>query len=161
MVISVGLTLLLGVSLGLVAGRLIFASAKASASGPRGDRPVWFVCSAPEDVENEPGYLYPERLRLALLDGLSRDLDLSDEQRLQLDLMLEEKREGARRFWEELRESYCATRDGFRADIRSLLQPDQQVLFDRIMADADEAAQRRSRDPSKGAEPAAGGKRSE
>lgn len=132
--LSVGLTLLVGASLGLMADRLLLRPPVAMATARPDGGPMWFVCGeGSRDVEQEPHYVYPERLRKFLIEGLSRDLSLSDTQRVELETMLEDRRQGARDFWEDLRRSYCGVRDRFLADIRDLLEPEQAALFDEMI----------------------------
>ena len=38
---------------------------------------------------------------------------------------------------ENSRHTYCDMRDGFRADLRAMLDPGQQVRFDKLMAQID------------------------
>lgn len=135
---SVALTLLVGACLGVVVDRLLIRPPAALADRPPSSGPPWFVCQqSTADPESEPGYLYPERFRKGLLERLSSDLDLSPAQRRDLEAMLEEKRQGARRFWEDSRHAYCDIRDAFRSSIRELLSADQATEFDGMLAEID------------------------
>ena len=135
---SVALTLLVGACLGVVVDRFLIRPPTALADRAPSSGPPWFVCrQSTADPEGEPGYLYPERFRKGLLERLSSDLDLSPAQHRDLDAMLEEKRQGARRFWEDSRHAYCDIRDAFRGSIRELLNPEQATRFDRMLADLD------------------------
>ena len=140
---SVGLTLLVGVCLGVVADRLVFRQNLALASPAPDTRPMWFVCSdLMLDAEDQPGYHYPEKSRKELLGGLSVELDLTPEQQDELETMLESRREGARGFWENMRHAYCDRRDVFRSDIRGLLEDDQQRKFDSMIDGIDRGAEK-------------------
>lgn len=137
---SLGLALIVGVCLGVIGDRLLLAPEAVFADPPSSPKaPLWFICEerGTLDIEEEPGYLYPKRLRKVLLEGLSRELDLSGEQRDELERLLEEKRHGAHEFWESTRHTYCDMRDAFRADIRELLEGEQKRRFDRMMAEID------------------------
>lgn len=137
--LSVGLTLLVGASLGLMADRVLLRPPVTMAMARPDNGPMWFVCGErSRDVEQEPGYVYPEGFRKSLVEGLSRDLKLSDTQRVELETMLEDRRQGAREFWEDLRHAYCDVRDRFLADIRELLEPEQAALFDAMIAEDDD-----------------------
>ena len=139
---SVGLTLLVGLSLGLVADRILFRQDAALASPAPTDRPVWFLCSELMlDAEDQPGYYYPEKFRTGLLKNLSKDLDLTGAQQAELETMLESRREGAREFWESMRHAYCDVRDQFRSDIRELLEPEQRMRWDEMIDRLDEQAE--------------------
>ncbi len=137
---SVALTLLVGACLGVVIDRLLIRPPNVLADQPTSTGPPpWFVCNqGTADPENEPGYLYPERFRKGLLEGLSRDLNLSAIQHRDLEAMLEDARQGARNFWEDSRHAYCDIRDAFRSSIREILSPDQRVDFDHILAALDQ-----------------------
>ena len=52
--------------------------------------------------------------------------------------MLEEKRQGARQFWEDSRHAYCDIRDAYRSSIRELLSPDHAKKYDRMLAELDQ-----------------------
>ena len=133
---SVGLTLLVGVSLGLVGDRLFFQGPAPNTT------PIWFVCREGSlDTEDQPGYLYPERFRKKLLEGLSLELSLSQQQQDELNEMLENRRVGAREFWEDFRHAYCDVRDQFRSDIRELLESEQQQKFDEMTERLDRRAE--------------------
>ena len=135
---SVGLTLLVGACLGLIVDRVLLQQPVALAQPAPQRGPMYFTCSRSSvDVENEPGYYYPERFRKRLVEGLSDELNLSASQRQDLESMLEEKRAGAKAFWQRIRHAYCDIRDGFRSDIRELLDEPQRLEFDQMMAELD------------------------
>ena len=139
---SVGLTLLVSVSLGRVGDRLLFHPSVVLATPAPNTTPMWFVCGEGSlDTEDQPGYLYPERRRKRLLEGLSVELDLSQQQQGELEQMLENRRVGAREFWEDFRHAYCDVRDRFRSDIRELLESEQQQKFDQMTARLDRRAE--------------------
>lgn len=138
---TVGLTLLVGVSLGLVGDRLIFQEVVVLATPAPNTTPIWFVCGEGSlDTEDQPGYLYPERFRKRLLKDLSVELSLSQQQQDELDEMLKGLRAGAREFWEDFRHAYCDVRDRFRSDIRELLEVEQQQTFDEMTERLDRRA---------------------
>jgi hypothetical protein len=139
---SLSLAFLVGVGLGVIADRVLLADRPAyadAAAAPQKASPLWFICDqrGSLDIEQEPGYLYNERFRTQLLEGLSKELRLSPAQHAEVDAFLEERRHGAHEFWENSRHAYCDMRDGFRADLRAMLDPSQQVRFDSLMAQID------------------------
>ena len=139
---SLSLALLVGVGLGVIADRVLFSDRVAYAdagASPQKAAPLWFICEqrGSLDIEAEPGYGYTEKFRTALLEGLSKELGLSPDQHAEVDAFLEERRHGAHEFWENSRHTYCDMRDGFRADLRAMLDPGQQVRFDKLMAQID------------------------
>ena len=139
---SLSLALLVGVGLGVIADRVLFSDRVAYAdagNAPQKAAPLWFICEqrGSLDIEAEPGYGYTEKFRTALLEGLSKELGLSPDQHTEVDAFLEERRHGAHEFWENSRHTYCDMRDGFRADLRTMLDSDQQVRFDKLMAQID------------------------
>lgn len=132
---SLGLTLVLGVCLGVVVDRLVLPDDAVFAdAAPAKERPVWFLCNerGSLDIEEEPGYPYPEGLRTRLLERLQERLGLRAEQVARLEDYLEESRHDAHEFWETSRHGYCDIRDAFRAEIRELLDPDQRERWDEM-----------------------------
>jgi Spy/CpxP family protein refolding chaperone len=77
------------------------------------------------------------------LTKLERELDLSSEQKAQLEKVLAANRQKARDFWKHTRGSYAELRQEFRQEIRTVLTPEQQKRFDEMMAKED--ARRRER----------------
>jgi Spy/CpxP family protein refolding chaperone len=77
------------------------------------------------------------------LTKLERELDLSSEQKAQLEKVLSANRQKARDFWKQTRGSYAELREEFRQEIRTVLTPEQQKRFDEMMAEED--ARRRER----------------
>lgn len=74
---------------------------------------------------------------------LAEELDLTAEQRGELERVLAANREKARAYWAESRREFDSLRERFRHDIRSLLSPDQRSRFDDLMERED--ARRRKR----------------
>jgi hypothetical protein len=138
---SLALALLAGVGVGILADRALFAGRPvfADAQAPKKAPPLWFICDGRGslDVEDEPGYLYNERFRARLLEGLGKELGLTPEQHEEVEAFLEARRHGALAFWESSREAYCEMRDGFRSDLRALLDEEQRTRFDAMMDDVD------------------------
>lgn len=144
---SVGLTLLVGACLGLVVDRLLFRPAVTLATPAPASGPLWFVCDEGSLAGALPGGLEGERkpdlyegFRARLVERLSKELSLSATQQGELETMLEEKRPVARKFWQDLRRSYCDLHAAFRGDIRALLDPEQEKVFDRLTAELDRRA---------------------
>ncbi|HVR28549.1 MAG TPA: hypothetical protein VMS86_03355 [Thermoanaerobaculia bacterium] len=138
---SLSLAVLVGVCLGVIADRVLLDGRPvfADAERPRKAPPLWFICDGRGsfDIEEEPGYLYSERFRVRLLERLAKDLGLSAEQYTEVEAFLEERRHGAHEFWENARHAYCDMRDGFRHDLRALLDEEQKLRFDALNAEID------------------------
>jgi hypothetical protein len=139
---SLSLALLGGVGLGIIADRVLLADAAYADAqvAPQKAPPLWFICDqrGSLDIEDEPGYLYNKRFRAQLLEGLSKELGLEPGQHAEVEAFLEERRHGAHEFWENSRHAYCDMRDGFRHDLRAMLDDRQQVRFDALMAQIDQ-----------------------
>ena len=139
---SLSLALLVGVGLGVTADRVLLSDRVAYAdaeAAPQKSPPLWFICDqrGSLDIEDEPGYLYNKRFRDQLLEGLSKELGLTPDQHAEVDAFLEERRHGAHEFWENSRHTYCDMRDGFRHDLRAMLDTGQQLRFDSLMTQID------------------------
>jgi hypothetical protein len=140
---SLSLALVVGVGLGVIAdrvllsGRPVFADAEAAAQ--KKAPPLWFICDqrGSLDIEEEPGYLYNERFRAKLLEGLGQELGLTPEQHAEVEAFLEGRRHDAHEFWESSRHAYCDMRDGFRHELRAMLDDEQKVRFDDLMSEID------------------------
>ncbi|HEX2463383.1 MAG TPA: hypothetical protein VHR17_02085 [Thermoanaerobaculia bacterium] len=139
---SLSLALLGGVGLGIIADRVLLTDAAYAdaKTAPQKASPLWFICDqrGSLDIEDEPGYLYNKRFRDQLLEGLSKELGLAPDQHAEVEAFLEERRHGAHEFWENSRHTYCDMRDGFRHDLRAMLDDEQQLRFDALMAQIDE-----------------------
>jgi hypothetical protein len=116
------LTLILGLSLGVLLDRFVLKEA-------RGDT-----------RESREGRNHGERF----IDHLQSELKLSTEQRENLEQLLTVNREKADAFWKETRSSYTELRKQFRQDIRDLLAPDQQKRFDEMLAAEDARRKKRN-----------------
>jgi hypothetical protein len=138
---SLSLALMVGVGLGVITDRVLFVGrpAFADAETPKKTAPLWFICNerGTLDIEDEPGYLYNRHFRAQLLEGLSKELGLDPRQHAEVEAFLEERRHGAHEFWENSRHAYCDIRDGFRHDLRAMLDDAQKARFDHLMAEID------------------------
>jgi uncharacterized membrane-anchored protein YhcB (DUF1043 family) len=117
---ALGLTLVLGVGLGVVLDRVVL-------DAPRHE-------SHARDLRERDQQL---------LERLVRELGLTPEQRGRLDRVLDANRGRAHAFWKQTRGSYAELRAEFRRDIRGLLDPKQQRLFDQIAAREDREREER------------------
>jgi Spy/CpxP family protein refolding chaperone len=118
------LTLVLGMSLGVMLNELVLGGGQAESSEEdrRGGRTNRFK------------------------NMLERELDLSAEQTQDLEKVLGANDEKARDFWKQTRSAYAELRTEFRQEIRALLTPEQQKRFDEMMAKHDkERHQRRTK----------------
>ena len=68
------------------------------------------------------------------LEELSRELDLSQEQKSRVESILEANHEKARAYWERARAEYRTLREEFRSEIRAGLTAEQQQRFDELLA---------------------------
>ena len=139
---SLSLALVVGAGLGVIADRVLLNGAPAYAdakAAPQKTSPLWFICDqrGSLDIEDEPGYGYNKRFRDLLLEGLSKELQLDPSQHAEVEAFLEERRHDAHEFWENSRHAYCDMRDGFRHDLRAMLDDRQQLRFDELMAQID------------------------
>jgi hypothetical protein len=115
------LTLVLGVSLGVLLDRFVLSEARGDTRQSR-----------------------EHRSHEKFIEHLESELKLSSDQRGNLERILAVNREKAEAFWKETRSSYGELRKEFRQDIRDLLNPDQQKRYDELLAAED--ARRRQRD---------------
>lgn len=113
--VTLFLTLVLGMSLGTLLDRFVLESGRSD-SGRNHDRSS-----------------RSERF----IEHLDNELDLSPEQKANLEEVLADNREKADAFWEETRNSYAELRKEFRQDIRALFAPEQQKRFDEMLAAED------------------------
>ena len=136
---SLGLALVVGLCLGVLADRLVLIEDSAFADAGPGRGLHWFLCAdrGSLDIEKEPGYLYSEEFRSRLLHRLEADLELRPEQVSSLEGYLEERRHDAHEFWENSRHAYCDMRDAFRLEIREQLDETQRRQWDEWMKEAD------------------------
>ncbi|HEX7091588.1 MAG TPA: hypothetical protein VF192_15715 [Longimicrobiales bacterium] len=72
-----------------------------------------------------------DRDRISTLE----QLDLTPEQRVRIDSVLERGRRKAQAFWDEHGPTLRAIVDSTRAEIRSLLTPEQRAEYDRLRAE--------------------------
>ncbi len=115
--VTLGLTLIVGMSLGVVVDRLLL----------------------------DTGHYRGHRERGAeLLAKLSHELELSPEQEAALEKTIESNRERAHAFWSGSRAEFDKLRQEFRQDIRAVLNPDQRKRFDEMMAREDEKRKERN-----------------
>jgi Spy/CpxP family protein refolding chaperone len=116
---TLGLTLIVGVGLGVALDRLL--------------------------IEREGYHRHGER-GAKLLAKLSQELELTPEQQAELEKTIASNRERAHEFWSGSRASFETLRQEFRRDIRALLNPEQQKRFDEMVAREDEKRKRRHQD---------------
>ncbi len=123
MAIALGLTLVLGMSIGIVLDRSVLGvSAEGSRRVHRG-----------------------EGGRGRFLARLTAELGLSAEQQATLEGTLSTNREEAHAFWQEARQAFSKLREEYREQIRALLDPDQRVRFEEILAEEEARHRRRGR----------------
>jgi hypothetical protein len=133
---SLALALIIGASAGVIADRLASDRPAPQERGSGGSGFVWFTCDG-RDIEADPVYPYRPEHRDYLVRRLRKRLDLGAAQVSELETMLEEKRDAARRYWTETRDSYCHMQHSFRMDIRELLTPEQAQTYDELLRRVD------------------------
>lgn len=124
--ITLAAVLVLGIGAGILVDRFLLLAKVESATNVDSDR----------DEHHDD---HAKRFRTRL----QQELDLTDEQRARLDQVLENNHETAERFWEDSRARFEELRMSFRQDIRSLLNPEQRVKFDAMLAKHDKERQER------------------
>ncbi len=115
--VSLVLTLIVGVGMGVAIDRLVLE--RDGRGGGRRDRGA----------------------RLA--ERFNRELQLTSEQQAAVEAALASNRERAREFWSQSQASFETLRSEFRQDIRALLNPEQQERFDEMVRRDDEGRRRR------------------
>jgi hypothetical protein len=80
-----------------------------------------------------------------LLERLSRDLDLTTDQRTQLDVVLRASRDRVEQFQRDVRGRFDEEQRSLHEEIRKILTPDQESRFERIIQEG-----RRGRGPGRG-----------
>ncbi len=108
----------------------------------RFDRPPAGRPFGPGGPRGGPGGGPPPQV---LLERLSRDLDLSADQRAQLDVVLHASRDRVEQFQREVRGRFDDEQRSLHQEIRKILTPDQQARFDRFVQEG-----RRGRGPGRG-----------
>jgi Spy/CpxP family protein refolding chaperone len=115
--VTLGLTLIVGMSLGVVVDRLLLDTGHHRGHRERGAE---------------------------LLAKLSHELELSPDQEAALEKTMASNRERAHAFWSESRAEFDTLRKEFRQDIRAVLNPDQLKRFDEMVAREDEKRKERN-----------------
>jgi hypothetical protein len=77
------------------------------------------------------------------IEHLDHELNLSPQQKVELQDVLGANRTKADAFWKETRSSYAELRKEFRQEIRALFSPEQQKRYDEILAEADAKREKR------------------
>ncbi len=114
MAVVVGLTLMLGVSIGVVLDRSVLGVA---ASGARRAR--------------------REEDRGRFMARLTTELALSAEQQAVLGQTLSARHAEAQAFWREARAEFSKLRQEYRDEIRDMLEPEQRARFEEMLAEAE------------------------
>jgi len=128
-------TLVLGMGVGILVDRFVLASTVHSRAGD--------VDRGGSGDHRDRGQRMVERLRSGL--------DLTDDQAARLEGIMNKNHETAHEFWQNSRQEYEALRRQFRADIRGLLNEDQQVKFDEMVAEYESKRKDREREGRRGA----------
>jgi Spy/CpxP family protein refolding chaperone len=83
------------------------------------------------DADEPPVRMRAQKERPNLLERL----ELTPEQRVQVDAILERRRAEMEEFWEEHRPTVRAIADSARAELRLVLTPEQRAIEERFMAE--------------------------
>lgn len=81
--------------------------------------------------------------RESYLDWLAAELALSEQQRAQVADILERNRAQVASLWEETRPAFEQLKTRLRAEVRAVLNADQQVAYDALIAQERERHRRR------------------
>ena len=114
--VALGLTLIVGMGLGVALDRLLLETENSHRHGERGAK---------------------------LLAKLTHELYLDAEQKAALEKTIESNRERAHAFWSESRAAFDTLRQEVRQDIRVLLNPEQQEKLGEMVAREDEKRKRK------------------
>lgn len=140
MAAAVGLALVAGGSLGVVADRMVL---REPAEGPSGSRSrsgsIWFDCEAEVEVDSGRAARWRERK----VEALRVELDLDRGQVERMSDALGRHGELAREFWRETRTGYCDLRDSLRDEVRQMLHDEQLERFERRLQRIDERDRQR------------------
>jgi hypothetical protein len=118
--VTLFLTLVLGMSLGILLDRFVLKGGES-------------------DEGSHDGRSRRERF----IEHLDNELDLSPEQKASLEDVLAANRKKADAFWKETRSSYAELRKEFRQEIRVLFAPEQQKIYDQLLAAEDAKRKKR------------------
>lgn len=124
------LTLVLGMSLGVMLNELVLG-------GERGERSERSERGQDGDRKDRS-----ERFKT----WLEKELELSSEQIANLENVLDAYNERSRKVWSQSQDAYHDLRMEFRQEVRALLNPEQQKRFNEMMAEHDK---RRRKDHDK------------
>jgi Spy/CpxP family protein refolding chaperone len=83
--------------------------------------------------------------RQQMLERLDRQLDLTPEQRQQIDAIFRARRDSLDRLQRDVRDRYQSEQEALRDEIRAVLSPEQREKFDRLVANAPRGPGRRGR----------------
>lgn len=142
MAATLGMSLVVGASAGVMLDRFVFTTPEqhvdSGMAAEAGDEPA-------EDPDSRTGDRSDERRREPLLDRLTRELELTEAQRADLDDVLASNRERARQYWKESRGQYDALREEFREAIRGVLTDEQRTRFNEMLARSQQRRDERRR----------------
>lgn len=137
---ALGLTLVVGVSLGVALDRFVLTTPEAHVAA---DPPARAEGDASRSGNANGG---SSRHREPLLTRLTRELELTADQQADLEAVLASNRERADSFWKQSRGGYRSLREEFRDAIRAVLTDDQRERFNAMLTRDEERRQQRRRD---------------
>ncbi len=124
-------TLVIGMGAGVLVDRFLLASTLTGST----------VHSRARDVDRSRGGEHSERGR-RMVERLRSGLELTDDQAARLEEVMNRNHETAHQYWKDSRQEYETIRQQFRADIRELLNEEQQVKFDQMVAEYEATSHR-------------------
>ena len=128
------LTLVLGMSLGVMLNELVLGGERDEQSGRS---------SRAQDGDRKD--------RSARFKAwLEKELDLSSEQMANIENVLGAYNEKSREIWSQSQDAYRDLRMEFRQEVRALLNSEQQKRFDEMMAEHDKRRQKDNNQDKKG-----------
>ena len=129
--VTLFLTLVLGMSLGVMLNELVMG-------GERGER----------SERSQDGDRKDRSARFKT--WLEKELDLSSEQIANLEKVLDAYNEKSREIWSQSQNAYRDLRTEFRQEVRDVLNPEQKKRFDEMMAKHDERRRKDNNHNKKG-----------
>jgi len=131
------LTLVLGMSLGVMLNELVMGGERGE-QNERGER------SGPSQDSDRKERSQRFKTRL------EKELELVPEQVTNLEALLDDYNEKSRGIWSQSQEAYRDLRMEFRQELRGFLNPEQQKRFDELMAEHDKRRRKDNTHNTKG-----------
>jgi hypothetical protein len=134
MFLALGSVLVIGTGLGVLGDRLVLAADPVELATPVSGE-IWFDCANEPEPPSEGERAERRAKHLRTVDA---ELGLDDEQEAAVAAVLADHGKVSREFWEATRTEYCDHLSSIRQQVRVMLTPEQQSLFDARLARIDE-----------------------